>query len=607
MTADLNSLVTTLVQIGLCTQGELDAAIHKVEAEGQPADPESVLQVLVKTQKLTGFQRTMLLEGKGNTLVLGNYVILEKLGEGGMGQVFKARHRRMGRIVALKILPPWASESPAAVQRFQREVEAASKLLHPNVVTAYDADEAGGTHFLVMEFVEGVDLASLVQRQGPLPVSQAVDYILQAARGLEYAHTQGIVHRDIKPSNLLLNKQGVVKILDLGLVRFQELSGEEPTASPDSLTKTGQIMGTVDYMPPEQSLDAKRVDHRADIYSLGCTLFYLLTGKPLYEGETLVEKILAHRQKPIPSLQSVRPDVPQALDFVFKKMVAKRPEQRYQSMREVIRELERILGGRSMQGTVAVAGSSASVVMSTDQPPSRAATVPPKDMADEETVIGEPSTTTAGRSRELAPTAVFTGGQSLVSSSPRPRPSSPVQVPATPSKGRLAVSEDMQQKWQKTVKAVDADYRRRHGIGWANFLRKQFGRVTNSIGVAIVAAILGGFGYGGWLFYQNVALLEQTRGQIHNTLGEYLGKFGMSIKTVEFEGGSYFMKVPPVVNFSARIYRGTDTKAPAGSVTGKYDREVRQLSFDIELVTGERIPGLRLSAGGSGAVQAGPR
>ena len=605
MSIDLKSLVTALVQLGVCTQKDVDATIQNLETEGQSADADTVLDALVKTQKVTAYQRQMFLEGKGNGLALGNYVILDKLGEGGMGQVFKARHRRMGRIVALKILPPWASSNPAAVQRFQREVEAASKLIHPNVVTAYDADEAGGTHFLVMEFVEGIDLASLVERHGPLPVSQAVEYVLQAARGLEYAHSQGIIHRDIKPSNLLLNKQGVVKILDLGLVRFQELSEDGRTVSADGLTKTGQIMGTVDFMAPEQSLDAKRVDHRADIYSLGCTLFYLLTGKPLYEGETLVEKILAHRQKPVPSLQSFRPDVPQALDFVFKKMVAKRPEQRYQSMAEVIRELERLLAGSSLRGATVSAGTASAAGLRPTVASAQPQAVSAPDLADDETIIGEPAATRPGKPVSSTPSPGVPGGQSIVTSHRRPRQVSPVPVASTPARGRLAVSEEMQERWQKTVKAVDADYRRRHGIGWINFLRKQLPRVANWLGAVIVLAIIGVFAYGGWVFYQNVALLEETRSQIHTTLNDYLGRFGMTIKSIEFEQGAYFKKTPPVVNFSARIYRGADAKAPAGSITGKYDREVRQLSFDIELVTGERFLGLRLSAGGSGLSQAG--
>ena len=205
---------------------------------------------------------------------------------------------------------------------------------------AYDADEAGGTHFLVMEYVDGTDLSSLVKKRGPLPLDQALDCILQAARGLEYAHQHGVVHRDIKPANLLLDRQGTVKILDMGLARLDSAGGQQ-----DQLTGTGQIMGTVDYMAPEQALDTKHADARADIYSLGVTLWYLLTGRPLFDGETTVEKLMAHQTKPVPSLRSACPDVSPELEAVFAKMVAKTPEARYQTMAEVIADLERCRSG----------------------------------------------------------------------------------------------------------------------------------------------------------------------------------------------------------------------------------------------------------------------
>jgi Arc/MetJ-type ribon-helix-helix transcriptional regulator/predicted Ser/Thr protein kinase len=550
--------------------------------------PEKLLEALVQEQKLTPYQQQLLASGKSQSLLLGNYIILDKLGEGGMGQVFKAKHRRMGRTVALKVLPPWASEKPSAVQRFQREVQAASKLIHPNVVTAYDADEAGGVHFLVMEFVEGEDLASRVSREGPLPVGQAVDFILQAARGLEYAHSQGIIHRDIKPSNLLVNREGVVKILDLGLVRFQEMGPEEDSEGRDSLTKTGQVMGTVDFMPPEQSVDAKRVDHRADIYSLGCTLYYLLTGKPPYEGETLVEKIVAHRQKPAPSLCNVRADVPQALEFIFKKMVAKRPEQRYQSMSEVVRELERLLSGRSLAGTtVAAAGRPTTVA----PPPRQAA---PTAHGDDETVIGGAESAAAVRRPAGSPTVTLAQDVGALSRSTTPPTRRTIPLPSSSGPARLAVGKELNERWQKTVKAVDAEYRRRHGIGWVNMLRKSLGKAFNWLGVLVVLAIVGIFAYGGWTFYQHVAEIEKIRGQIHTTLNGYLSRFSMSAKTVDLEQGVYFRAIDPVVPFSARIYRGAEGKAPAGTITGKFDRESGQLSFDIEMVSGERLPGLRL-------------
>jgi len=273
---------------------------------------------------------------EGQPETLGEYTLLERIGAGGMGQVYKAMHRRMDRVVAVKILPKDAVASPDAVQRFQREVKAAAKLIHPNIVTAYDAGEQDGIHFLVMELVQGSDLYKNVKRQGPLPLEKAIEYTVQAAQGLKYAHEQGVIHRDIKPANLLLASNGTVKILDMGLARLRVPSNQDDDAP---LTKAGAVMGTPDYLAPEQSLDAATADHRADIYSLGCTLHFLLTGKPVYEGNTVMKKFVAHREAAIPSLRQVRSDVPEQVDAVFRKMVAKQPTDRYQSMAEVIAEL----------------------------------------------------------------------------------------------------------------------------------------------------------------------------------------------------------------------------------------------------------------------------
>jgi formylglycine-generating enzyme required for sulfatase activity len=269
---------------------------------------------------------------------LGNYELLEKIGHGGMGAVFKAVHRRMERVVAVKILPPEFVENADRIARFEREVKVAAKLRHQNVVNAYDADVADGVHFLVMEYVDGCNLSVVVKKNGPLPVELAVNYIRQAATGLEFAHRRGIVHRDVKPSNLLLDNEGTVKVLDLGLARI-----ETSTISPEpaELTNTGNIMGTVDYMSPEQALDTKHADARSDVYSLGCSLFYLVTGKPTYSGDTTVKKLVAHREQPIPSLRSLRPDVPEALDAAFAKMLAKNPFDRYGTMTEVVAALDR--------------------------------------------------------------------------------------------------------------------------------------------------------------------------------------------------------------------------------------------------------------------------
>ena len=307
--------------------------------KSEPKDAEELIGELVRQKKLTKFQADEVAKGNGKSLVLGNYVLMEKIGSGGMGQVFKAEHRRMHRIVAIKVLPPNMTKDAAAIARFEREVTAVAKISHPNIVAAYDADCADGVHFLVMELVEGNDLHASVKKNGPFPVEKAVNYVLQAAKGLEAAHRKGIVHRDIKPANLLLDTEGTVKILDMGLARIETAGVDAATQT--ELTGSGAVMGTVDYMSPEQAVDSKTADARADIYSLGCSLYYLLTGKPIYEGDSLMNRMLAHRDKPIPSLCAAQPGVPEQLEAIFKKMVAKNVENRYQNMTAVIADLER--------------------------------------------------------------------------------------------------------------------------------------------------------------------------------------------------------------------------------------------------------------------------
>jgi serine/threonine protein kinase len=333
--ASYREFAAALIDIGI-----LDAA----ELERFAADSsEGVLglsRALVKAGKLTPYQAAAVYQKKSRGLLIGDYLILDKVGQGGMGMVFKARHRKLGRLGALKILPPSFARDTAAVMRFRREFEAAGRLNHLNLVAAFEASEDRGVHFLVMDYVQGVNLDRVVSQQGPLTVPQALDYLIQAARGLEAAHEKGIIHRDIKPGNLIIDHGGTVRVLDLGLARIVDANNPFSKTTSGRLTQSGMYMGTIDYMAPEQAEDSHRVDHRADIYSLGCTLFFMLTGREPFPVGTVLKRMVAHQEHAAPSLRAIRPDVSPALETAYQRMMAKRPEDRPSSMTEVIALLQ---------------------------------------------------------------------------------------------------------------------------------------------------------------------------------------------------------------------------------------------------------------------------
>ena len=269
------------------------------------------------------------------------YRVLGELGAGGMGVVYRAEHRVMGRVVALKVVARRYTASPAAAERFRREVRAAAQLGHPNIVTAHDAGEAHGLHFLVMEFIEGVSLDRLVRRKGPLPVATACQCVRQAAHGLQHAHDRGMVHRDIKPHNLMVTRKGQVKVLDFGLARVA--AEADPPAEPGgtprperTVTSPSLLLGTPDYLAPEQARNAHAVDTRADIDALGCVLYFLLTGRPPFAGSgTALEKMLAHVQDEPADVRTLRPDVPEELAAILRRMMAKDPAGRFATAAEV--------------------------------------------------------------------------------------------------------------------------------------------------------------------------------------------------------------------------------------------------------------------------------
>jgi eukaryotic-like serine/threonine-protein kinase len=300
---------------------------------------------LVRRRLLTTFQADEALAGRAVGLLLGPYVLQEQVGEGGMGRVFRAWNRGLGRTDAVKVLRPGKLNDPESVARFRREARAAAGLSHPNIVKVHGSDAVGDLHYLAMEFLHGTDLGALLDRRNEaFPVHEACDYARQAALGLQHLHESGLIHRDIKPSNLFVTEArgsqaaGVVKILDLGLARLaREAAGPDGLSA--TLTREGDMVGTLDYLAPEQAINAHVVDIRADIYSLGCTLYCLLAGQPPYATATVMQKLLCHQLGQPTQIGDVRPALPDGLGAVVHRMMAKRPADRYDTPAEVAEAL----------------------------------------------------------------------------------------------------------------------------------------------------------------------------------------------------------------------------------------------------------------------------
>jgi serine/threonine-protein kinase len=344
MPIDTPSLIATLLEHHL-----LDGAAENVLPELSLTCPGAtdLVAELVRRRWLTHFQAELLLAGRASEMVVGQYVLLERLGQGGMGTVYKAQHRVLKAVRALKIIHPERLTGPNAVKRFFQEVEAVGKLFHPNIILPHDAGVTGGAYFLAMEYVPGADLGRLLDRGGPLPPADAAEFIRQGALAMQHAHERGLVHRDIKPANLLVSSaDGRVKLLDLGLARVRAL--EEEGAGPQTaLTQAGAMMGTPDYMAPEQAVDSHSVDIRADIYALGCTLYHVLAGRPPFPGGSVMDKLIKHRTQEAQPLESLRKDLPPGLSAVVRKAMAKSAAERHQTPDELASALAPFCSGVS--------------------------------------------------------------------------------------------------------------------------------------------------------------------------------------------------------------------------------------------------------------------
>jgi eukaryotic-like serine/threonine-protein kinase len=309
--------------------------MNRFQERGSPVS--ALAQELVERQLLTTYQARLLLERKPGPFFLTEaYKVLDLIGEGGMGHVYLCEHRFLERLVAVKVLPREAMEVPGAVERLLREGRAAAALDHPNIARVFDAGRSAFGPFLVMEFVDGLNLHQVVATRGALEVNRAVSYVRDAAKGLNHAHTRGMIHRDIKPSNIMVDRSGAVKILDLGLVRYRE---KKKNRNVTGVFDMNNILGTADFISPEQALNSSDVDIRTDIYSLGCTLHFLLAGQFPFPERTPLEKMRAHAEKPLPAMSEYRNDVPEPILKILNRMVQKSPTDRYSSPAELFEAL----------------------------------------------------------------------------------------------------------------------------------------------------------------------------------------------------------------------------------------------------------------------------
>jgi serine/threonine protein kinase len=298
-------------------------------------DPRALAARLVQHGLLTPYQSKHILDGLDQELVVGPYRLLDLLGEGGLSQVFKAEHVGTRSLVALKLLHPELRSNVRVLDQLRQEMEVITHLSHPHFVQAFELNLEGagsrGAPYFAMEYVEGIDLGKLLAQVGPLPMTQACEYARQTALGLEYAYEKGLVHRDVKPANLLVSADSsTVRILDIGLARLEWSCRPDSNSTPTPANQDISLMGTPDYVAPEQALNAETADIRADVYSLGCTLYHLLAGEPPFPGNSLARKLLHHQQAMPPSVRRLRADLPEELDAVLQKMMAKQPDDRYQ-------------------------------------------------------------------------------------------------------------------------------------------------------------------------------------------------------------------------------------------------------------------------------------
>jgi serine/threonine protein kinase len=452
-----SSFVQAVTKSGLVPDDVLQEALGPDAAS---LDTGAISERLVQKRLLTPYQAKQLLAGSIKGLVIGPYKVLSEIGRGGMGIVYLGEHLKLQRRVAIKTLPKEQTKDKLALERFYREARALAALDHENIVQAHDVNEWDGSHSLVMEYVPGVNLQTQVDEKGPIPWPTAVEYIKQACRGLQHAHQKGLVHRDIKPGNLLVDDKGTLKVLDLGLARCFRNAKDNLTGD----LGDGSVLGSIDYISPEQALGDDKVDIRADIYSLGATFFTLITGKPPFEG-SIAQKLTQHQLKAPPLLHDCRPEVPEDLSEVVARMMAKDPGDRYATPAQVIAALDLKPGTKKPQTAALEAWKGAGLARK-------------KDAKTDSQRIEAPKPNLPLSSQKIA-TAARRETMPLKSSDTR------VSTPAVPKRTPLSPEDEKRLRRERKQEAEDRRLRR------AMLL---VGLATGVVAVAGVAAV--------WLYLQ---------------------------------------------------------------------------------------------------------
>ena len=449
------SFLSMLQKSGLCDADELKATVGELfeKAGGRPINLQQLTNHLVESDFISPWHVKKLTAGKYKGFFLGKYKLWQHLGTGGMSTVYLARHTIFNQMRAIKVLPRNRVEDKTFLQRFYREGRAAAALNHQNIVRVYDIGEDAETHYLVMEYVKGKDISVWVKESGPLPYEKAIDCIVQALTGLQHAHENDLIHRDIKPANLLVSVDGIVKVLDLGLVLFQE---EDASLT---VLHDEKVLGTADYLSPEQAIDSHKIDPRSDIYSMGCTLYFMLTGKPPFPNGTIAQRIAMHQSREPAEVKSFRPDCPDGLVDVLHKMMRKDPAERFQNCEVLIQAL-RAVGDELLSSTPAKAKNlqrapAKQTAKSEPKPPRRTAE---KNGPKSSSPDAKPATTPARKAAPASkPKAPASKPKAPASKPPAPasKPPAPASKPPTAvSKPKTPVSKPVAGKPSKKSPTV---------------------------------------------------------------------------------------------------------------------------------------------------------